>query len=205
MMAEENKKISKIRIELLCRKKINFMMFAFHVKTQVVQGNPTEFWLRFTNLGNEPTPALTVSDFNFTGLADNLNTRSNNSLMISSLNPEESCEKYLDCFAIKFKGSAWITLKLAPVDDSYNIQTFQYNKKLNDIDEPVERLNEWVNSEHVQGELEVLQHNTNRLILALTAVTVLQSMFDIRQAIRYLFHLLIATIHLVAGFFSAII
>jgi len=165
------------------QKKISQKLPRYKRQTRFTQGEPYELYFRITNIGTNPTPETTISDFKLRSKTDNVSITSKNSLLIKPLNPNESIETSIDLATITFKGAAWVIIKIAPVNPELTITTFQYDVLHNKDDSYDGENGTWGNLIYIQGELEIAQQKTNTLILILTTVTVIEAVFGMKNTL----------------------
>lgn len=90
----------------------------------------------------------------------------------------------MDSACLPSKGSATIDAALIPQDEQ-TIRTYQYDE-FHNTDNIYGKANSWKNFIFIQGELEILQQRTNELILALTIITVYESVIGIKASLIFL-------------------
>ncbi|WP_157955051.1 hypothetical protein [Pseudomonas sp. S5D5] len=176
----------KIRIEL-CPKRSNSKTPWQKLQKRFIQGEPYDIYFRVTNIGSAPTPEFTISNFKLHSKSDSTFIDSKNTILIKQLNPNETIGITLDKMTIAFKGGAWAKIDVSPVNPELRITTFQHDS-LHKKDEAYDN-GRWGNLIYVQGELEVTQEKTNTLILTLTTVTVIESIFGMKKTLLALVEL----------------
>ena len=110
----------------------------------------------------------------------------------------------MDNFTFRFKDSAWVSLKLKAVGEESAIVTYQYDSN-HCSDGVCANENEWGEIGFVHGEMETLQQKTNGLILILTVVTVIESVFGMRETIKFSLGLLYQPLSYIAEFLGTVI
>lgn len=193
----------KLRIVLFPKKKKHKIFKWLDSDKKFVQGVPFELFILITNIGSTPSPEIVISNFLLKSTADNLVINSQNSLRIKQLNPGESIELSLDKMTIGFKGSAWASLDLKPEGEECEITSYQYDCD-HQKDEPHATKNNWGDLVYIQGELEVLQQKTNNLILVLTVVTVIHSIFGMKESLKFLIGLIYQPLAYIAEFLGTL-
>lgn len=198
---DAEKPTPQVRVVLIPKDKTKFSLP--QKKRRFTQGRPIELFIKITNIGKTPTPILEASEFELRSKSDNVAINSHNTVVIQQLNPNESIELSIDKMTIGFKGAAWASLQLTPVSGSCEIQTYQYDCD-HEKDEPHTGEGSWGDLVYVQGELEILQHKTNSLILILTIATVVHSIFGMKEALKFIVGLAYHPLLYVASFLGAI-
>lgn len=198
------KKAHHIRVELVIEYKNEKHWPSWMQKKTLIQSKPFDLILKFTNIGKEPTPQIKVTNFQIKSSNTELRAYTANSLVVPLLNINESKKLFLDNFDIRFKDSVWISLDMVAVNEDCTVIAYQHDKH-HCSDQPYRIQNHWGNTEFVHGEMETLQQKTNQLVLILTAVTVIESLFGMKIFIKFLAGLIYQPLHYIAEFIGTLI
>ena len=139
-----------------------------------IQGVPLHWGFKVTNLGKSPFPGATVKWIRIKSELTNASFEKKEEFSIPSLNPNHS-HRYLlsDTITFSFDGPAWISCILQPPDSSDRINTFgRIGSEFS--------TNSWNDDTYVDQKLAVNQARTNRLLLALTALTALEGFIGLK-------------------------
>jgi hypothetical protein len=90
-----------------------------------VQGIPFDYGLKITNRGDKPFPGATILAFAMTQQESTMSISSSNQLLVSSLNPLQSTELWVDTGTSEIQGALWLSCSLKPFDDTREIETLQ--------------------------------------------------------------------------------
>ena len=193
------KKQVKLRIEILFKN--NKRQFTKKVFSKnPIQGSPLKIYLRVTNISKSICKGAKVSFAEFESKAHNIRTAISHDVQIKSLNPAEQEVTELDVNTFNLDGSYWFSCNVIPESEDQEILTFQYDDNHNK-DEYYD-LNKWGASIFVEGKLSSLQATTNKYILILTAITVIEAVFGLKNMIKFFLVLISKIFSLLGEFFS---
>ncbi|WP_421205203.1 hypothetical protein [Aeromonas enteropelogenes] len=156
--------------------------------SHLVQGEPFTWGIKIKNLDVKPTPVGTISDYGIRNFDRNyfLMPGEAGSRVLPPLNPNEEIIIEIDSESAYVEGALWSYALIVPQSDEFKFETYQYNphhKKYNyhgmDHDDNIN----WMESIYIQKKMELLQAKTNNYILALTIISVWESIFGIKDTI----------------------
>jgi len=149
-----------------------------------IQNNPFKYGIKITNIGSKPFPGCAIIKADITFNADSLIHNSETEANVRALNCGESTDIYMDSVVISSKGTGFISVEMKPIGTDI-IKTYQYDE-FHKKDNLLQKNNCWLSPIFLQGELEILQQRTNELILALTIITVYESVIGLKTTLSYM-------------------
>jgi hypothetical protein len=173
--------------------------------SSLTQGIPYQFGFRVTNLKSESFPGASLSKAFVRSTTDAAFLSLENECALSALNPNESIDVWCDKGIIPFKGTASVDVLVTPLNAADVIKTFQYDEAHGQDCELNEKPNEWTSIVFIQGELELNQKKTNDLILWLTIITVLESVFGLKNMLLKVAEFLLVIVDALAYFLKWLI
>ncbi len=177
---------NKLRIEFIYRQTSGARFRFKRRKQQLSQGTPLEYGVKVTNIGESVFLGATFSEFKITSSTDEVEIRSNKSFAIPALNCQQSIEIWCDRTVLTFKGTAVVAINIQASNQISEIELYQYDS-IHDMDSTFNAdKNIWVDVLFIQGELEIIQQKTNDLILWLTIITVLESVFGLNNILKFI-------------------
>ncbi len=175
------KEVVELRVELVFRNKCSSEKLNGKL-TVPVQGDSVDVYLRVTNKSDKIFHGAKVVDFLFDHKVNEIHTIINKGVQLRTLNAGECYEQRVDWTTFKFDGVYWVSLNLEPMSKNQDILTFQYDPA-HKQDEKYE-INHWGNTIFLEGKLATLQNRTNNYILLLTAITVWEAVFGIKDTVK---------------------
>ena len=178
----DSKKQIKLRLEFI-HKPINKRWYE-KKHPFLVQNVPFEYGLKIKNIGNEPFSGASIDTFLIQAV--NVAQPSTQNVKIKALNPNESYELYelyFDRYTLWHEGSIATMCTLIPDKENEEILTYQHHRD-HDIDEEYKEKNKWWHDYYCQGQQQLLQTKTNNLILFLTSITVIETIFGLKDTVK---------------------
>ena len=168
----------KLLVEVMFERGLLFGHWLFRRLTSPIQGVPLRWGFKATNVGKSSFPGATVKEIRISSSPPGSGPQvtSDEDFSIPPLNPREPAEHWFGkSLVLNFDRTAWVDCKLEPPDSSHQIRTFQQ------VDVPsLQPSNQWGMSVFIEPKLARIQANTNRLILALTALTALEGFIGLK-------------------------
>jgi hypothetical protein len=152
-----------------------------------IQNNPIKYGLKITNIGNKPFPGCIITKLGITCKSDDLHCYTDSDSSVRALNCGEHVDIYMDSTVIPSKGSAFVKAEIVPLGTDI-IKTYQYDE-FHKKDNICPHAGQWMNAIFLQGELEILQQRTNELILALTIITVYESIVGLKPTLNFIINI----------------
>jgi hypothetical protein len=177
--------INKLRVQFIF-KNSSRKWYRFKNPKYPVQSEPFKYGIKVTNIGNNVFAGADIEDFTVHMSTANSSFKCSSQTHVKSLNPNESVELYLDKHTCVHSGATWIKCKFIPSKEDVVIKTHQYDEN-HQVDEPYVEEGAWGESSFIQGQLELLQANTNIQILTLTCITVLEAIFGLKNILSKVF------------------
>jgi len=122
-----------------------------------------------------------------TGESQPLSSNIREEFAIPVLNPGQSTELEVGRFNLAFEGVTWVGCSLVPAAPNIEITTYQVDASSGDVS-PYQQINEWGNVWFMQRQMEVQQARTNNLIMLLTLLLVLETLFGLKNIVMDLLH-----------------
>ncbi|MEZ8531512.1 hypothetical protein AB9R81_00030 [Vibrio cyclitrophicus] len=188
----------EMRLELKYRRRKQRFPFMSYV-SEPIQKSPVTSYIKVTNISSKICKGFRLSKANFTFHNHNITTSVDHDVQVPSLNPKESLELELDNLTFNLDGSCWFSTDITPESSEQEIHTFQYDEN-HDQDAPFD-LNKWGCTIYVEGKATALQAKTNKYILILTLITVLEAVFGLTNILKFLSGTLGTIFSSIAGFF----
>ncbi|GEM_PF-2775235 len=177
------KETVKLRIELLFKKSGKRLPFEKEFLDSPIQGVPFRCYVRITNISNVICEGGRIQEALFFSNACSMGTSSESDIQFGSLNPKDSHTLELDAFTLKLEGAFWFSCNVIPLSDDQEFLTFQYDSS-HQRDNQHREMNTFGVSVFIEGKLASLQAKTNKYILILTVITVLEAVFGIKNIIQ---------------------
>ncbi|HLB88236.1 MAG TPA: hypothetical protein VJK29_11345 [Terriglobales bacterium] len=154
-----------------------------------IQNEPFHLVLRFANTGATVFPGCRVRGIHIqvTGESQPLSSNIREEFAIPVLNPGQSTELEVGRFNLAFEGVTWVGCSLVPAAPNIEITTYQVDASSGDVS-PYQQINEWGNVWFMQRQMEVQQARTNNLIMLLTLLLVLETLFGLKNIVMDLLH-----------------
>lgn len=197
--ATENFKIS-ISFVKIEGQKIRFKFFKKifnkHIEIEnnnIIQGTPFTWGIKVKNIDTKPTPEGVINKYGLKNMDGNYcmgpfptNTPEKK---LRTLNPEEETIITLDSTVSYINGALWAFLYIKPANSNQTFTTHQHNPyhNTNAICFETKEGDNWYDTVYVQDKMELLQNRTNNYILALTVISVWESLFGINKTLSFTF------------------
>lgn len=178
----------KLQIEFIFSipKKYTFKKFEFPI-----QNHPFKYGLSVKNINDKVFNGAMLKNFQIKSQPLSQKYTNNKEFSISSLNPNEIIEIWIDQMTTFISGVVWISCDIVPNDGDI-IKTFQKDKHYGQIDQ-FEHDNQWGNHFFIQEQNELQQARTNTYILILTLLTFLHGTFGLNKILEGFLRLLQAS------------
>ncbi|WP_394239139.1 hypothetical protein [Pseudomonas anguilliseptica] len=153
-----------------------------------VQGEPFVWGVEIKNISEFPSPEIEILNPYIVNLEANYYEESSRSIAVRSLNPSECIYVEMDKCTLYLDGVLWAKFLVTSKNDEYNVFAYQIDENHNKFmrcDYDDESKTNWVKDVYVHRKSEVLQSRTNKLIVILTVVTVVEAVFKIKECLRF--------------------
>jgi len=156
-----------------------------------IQNEPFALGLRLTNKSEQPFPGCTLRDVSFRDTGEGgVGTTSHNEYTIQMLKPDQSTDIWTGNWTERTEGQVWLGCYLRPATPNTVIKTLSRDPSTGDIGRwPVD--NGWSYVWFIQRKMDVQQARTNNLIMLLTLLLVLDSVFGLKNMAVLLLHLVV--------------
>lgn len=158
----------------------------------IVQGEKFTWGIKITNISNTKSQKGKITSANLTNTGETFNRYSNDfPKNLKELEPNGYDEIEFDTTSIYVEGMCWAIVDLEPDDNRYEYETYQLNtcsgkeEKYSRRGDKTNTFNNWKDSIFVQKKMELIQSRTNTLILWLTIITVVESVFSIKSTLLF--------------------
>ncbi|ELI9684560.1 hypothetical protein ACSL9E_004268 [Vibrio vulnificus] len=173
----------ELRIEIIYKTRPSRFSSA-KIIHEPVQGKPVTAILRINNLSNKVCKGFKVANAAFSFQSDSVITNIDHDVQVPPINPKSAIEVELDHLTFNLGGACWFSCSLEPESKEQELVTFQHDRN-HDKDAPFENLNAWGEIIYIEGRLASLQAETNRYILILTTITVLEAVFGLKNLLNW--------------------
>ncbi|EEY46607.1 hypothetical protein NMT24_003443 [Vibrio cholerae] len=173
----------ELRIEIIYKTRAS-RFSAEKVIHEPVQGKPVIVLLRVSNLSNKICKGFKVVDAVFHFQSDEVVTSVDHNVQVPPINPKSSIDVELDHLTFNLGGACWFSCSLEPDSKEQEFVTFQHDRN-HDKDALFKNLNAWGEILYIEGRLASLQAETNRYILILTIITVLEAVFGLKNLLNW--------------------
>jgi hypothetical protein len=154
-----------------------------------VQGEPFSWGVEVKNISTIPSPEVEIIRPYIVNLENNYCEESEKTITVRSLNPNEAIFVDIDKCTVFLEGVMWAKLLINSKVQGYEVVAYQFDGnhgKLAKCGYDEDNEVNWLKDIYVHKKSEVLQGRTNNLIIVLTALTVVEAVFTIKECIRFL-------------------
>lgn len=196
----------KLRIEFYFKQ---FGKYKDH--EHIVQGEKFTWGIKITNNGNTKSQKGIITSAYLTNSAQNYCRYGGNfPIVVRELEPSEYINIEFETTSIYVEGMCWAVVYIEPNDNGYEYETYQLNTPTGVEDRYSSRsaeqdtYNIWRNTFFVQKKMELIQAKTNTLILWLTIITVVESLFGIKSTLLFFIQFFIKLYKLAIWFLTSL-
>lgn len=145
------------------------------------------FWygLKIKNIAKNPFPSGMIKNINISSLeGKSLINKCLKNFKIKTLNPDDEQLIWVEKFFNSLSGIIWLNC-LLEADDKKNIFSYQYDKGTRESTR-YESINKWGDSSYVFSSFEYHQRITNKLLIILTALVLLETIWGIKDILIFI-------------------
>ncbi|OZS42378.1 hypothetical protein [Photobacterium sanguinicancri] len=154
----------------------------------IVQGEPFSWGVKIKNIDSKPSPQAKIIDAGVQDLNDKFfHYMAKDEILVRSLNPSEEISIPIEESTLYLDGMLWAYLELEPTEENATFTTYQIDEKTGVVSkyhDSDDDNNKWMCEIYVQKRMELLQSRTNNYILALTIITVWESVFGLKNTLK---------------------
>ena len=168
-------------------------------KNHLTQGTPFSWGIKVKNIDTKPTPECIIKNYGLKNTEETYHIAPSPltapEKRLRTLNPEEETTIMLDHAIPYLEGILWAHLKIESAKQGQIINAYQHNPhhNIDSICHPIKDGSNWYDIVYVQDKMELLQNRTNNYILALTIISVWESLFGIKSTLSRLFSISAST------------
>lgn len=149
-----------------------------------VQGVPFKFGVRIENPTSRPFPGATISNFQGGSHTSSMGFLSHNVIAAPSLNPGDATILWIDSAETDLEGPIWLSCDVRAIEASHSVVTFQRERTSGNVSRFGD-LNKWGDGGYIQRKMELLQAQTNVLLLILTALMFLDAVVGLKAMLQF--------------------
>ncbi len=154
-----------------------------------IQNSPFIWGFRIKNISTLPFPGGTLSNSKIISPSGSTYV-SNKTFALQALNPNEHVEVWFGEIILHMEGEIGLECSIDGKAADQNIKIFQILQNSGEIEKCDLGINRWVQVDYIQRQMELLQANTNLLILFLTGLIFYEAVFGIKKTLLFVLSLL---------------
>jgi len=150
-----------------------------------IQNRPFRWGLRIKNIGNNIFPGATLKALEMRSMEHKeLYHRVPKEFNVSTLNPDNEIELWVDDLKTYLEGLVWIQCDIVPLETTNKITTFQIEEHTRKLTSP--KTNNWGNASFIQSQNQVQSTHTNFLLLILTLLIFVEGLLGIKNIVVFI-------------------